>query len=371
MAIALRRMMMRLMGFGVVVVLVLAVASSSTTTQSDESPGNAKANSWIIKGPTRPIRPGSLPPGGMLLMTMDPNATMPDAMTNETEDAASQAPATEVSVTSEEPAVETEAPQVDESEPEATTASVSAESEQPASEEPLVTDAVDSSSAQPLADEELVTSQPEEAPATEIAQSDEGTESPQSDTQVENIQPEAESPEASDLTHQELITTELPEVPQSDDAQATEGPEEPIVAALAQDISGVTTLVPEDLSAAEASQDSHDEASQDSSDAQHSNGDVVAESPALTTESDIVELDLGNGVFTDSTLIQVDPPASDASAEGSGAVFFDPESGSGQEIHLVSDEGSGFGLEVALGELDEAEGSGHEGSGDVVQVRYS
>ena len=357
--------MMRLMGFGVVVVLVLAVSSSSTTSQDDES-SNAKINSWIFNGPVRPLRPGSLPPGGMLLMTMDPNATMPDAMTNES---ASQAPATEVSITSEEPAVETEAPQVDDSEPEATTASVSAELEQPASEEPLVNDAdYSSSSAQPLVEEELVTSQPEDAPATEIAQSDEVV--TENDAQVESIQLETEIPEASDPVHQEIITTEQPEAPQSDEALATEGPEEPVVAALAQGISGVTTLVPEDFSAVEASQDHHDDAPEDSSDAQQSSDDDLSESPAVTTESDIVEVDLGNGLLADSTLVQVDPPASDASAEGSGAVFFDPEFGSGQEIHLVSDEGSGSGLEVALASLDEAEGSGHEGSGDVVQVKY-
>ena len=241
--------MMRLMGFDVVVILVLTRSSSLTTSQNGES-SNAKINSWIVSEPVRPIRPESFPPGGMLLMTMDPNATMPHDMTD---DSASQAPATEASITSEEPAVETKAPQVDESVPEATTGSVSAELEQLASEEPLVNDVIDSSSGKQLVEEELVTTQPEDAPATEIAQSDEVV--AENDVQAKNIQPEKESPEVYDPAHEDIITKEQPKVPQSDEALSTEGLEEPVVAALAQAISGVTTLVLEDLSAVEASQD--------------------------------------------------------------------------------------------------------------------
>lgn len=68
----------------VVVVFYLVVVPTSSNVipqKRDDSLPEAtlKANSWIIQAPKRPL-PGlsgiGLPPGGMLLMTMDPNATM-------------------------------------------------------------------------------------------------------------------------------------------------------------------------------------------------------------------------------------------------------------------------------------------------------
>ena len=61
----------------------LMVVVGSVRTQDDQdwtlSPDDqSKANSWIIQPVKRPNIP--IPPGGMLLMTMDPNATMTDNM---------------------------------------------------------------------------------------------------------------------------------------------------------------------------------------------------------------------------------------------------------------------------------------------------
>ncbi len=67
---------------GLVVVCLMAVTTSSGFPQKKRDntlpETSSKANSWIIQAPKRPL-PGlgvGLPPGGMLLMTMEPNATM-------------------------------------------------------------------------------------------------------------------------------------------------------------------------------------------------------------------------------------------------------------------------------------------------------
>lgn len=60
--------------------LMAAVASSQQRTVDEAN--SLKPNSWIIQSPVKKPLPGltgiGLPPGGVLLMTMDPNATMTD-----------------------------------------------------------------------------------------------------------------------------------------------------------------------------------------------------------------------------------------------------------------------------------------------------
>lgn len=64
----------------VAVWLMAAVASSQQRTVDEAN--SLKPNSWIIQSPVKKPLPGlsgiGLPPGGVLLMTMDPNATMTD-----------------------------------------------------------------------------------------------------------------------------------------------------------------------------------------------------------------------------------------------------------------------------------------------------